>query len=263
MRNSKLVRRSQVGSIAEFAPVLFIFFMMILFPLINLIGYGTACATVGFIGTNCAQAAQNASSFGDALNAVETMSNNLLNSGFGRFANLKPVGGYKGCGVDLYLIEIDYTNNNRVTYGPNTGLPSNYDSAKIYEYQARCNYQIMPFLNLSGVPGIGSVPIVGKPSAMAYNSCRSSEHPEGLNLLASTGSGSSGGGGGGGSSSGGSSGGSTGGSSAGSSSGSGSGGTTSSGSGAPASSGGSGSGSGTGGSTGIGGMGGGPGPSGP
>jgi hypothetical protein len=187
MRNSKLVRRSQIGSVAEFAPVLFIFFMMILFPLINLIGYATACATVSFIGTNCAQAAQNASSYGDALKAVETMSNNLLNSGFGKFANLKPVGGYNGCGVDVYLIEIDYTNNTRVTHGPTTPLPGTYDSAKIYEYQARCNYQIMPFLNLSGVPGIGSVPIVGKPSAMAYNSCRSSEHPEGLNLLASTG----------------------------------------------------------------------------
>ncbi len=186
MRNSKLGRRNQVGSAAEFAPVLFVFFMMVLFPLINLIGYGTACATVSFIGTNCAQAAQNASSFGDALNSVETMSNNLLNSGFGKFANLKPVGGYKNCGVDLYLIEIDYSNNTRVTHGPNTGLPSNYDTAKIYEYQARCNYQIAPFLNLSGVPGIGSVPIVGKPSSMAYNSCRSSEHPEGLNLLAST-----------------------------------------------------------------------------
>ncbi len=186
MRNSKLVRRNQIGSIAEFAPVLFIFFMMILFPLINLIGYATACATVSFIGTNCAQAAQNSSSFGDALSSVQTMSNNLLNSGFGKFANLKPVGGYNNCGVDLYLIEIDYTNNTRVTHGPNTGLPTPYDSAKIYEYQARCNYQIMPFLNLSGVPGIGSVPIVGQPSAMAYNSCRSSEHPEGLNLIAST-----------------------------------------------------------------------------
>ena len=183
----KLQRRSQVGSAAEFAPVLFIFFMMILFPLINLIGYATACATVSFIGTQCAGAAQNASSMGDALNAVETMSNSLVNSGFGRFANLQPTGGYKGCGVDVYLIEIDYSANNRVTYGPNTGLPSTYDPAKIYEFQARCNFQINPFLNLSGVPGIGSVPIVGKPSSMAYNCCRSSEHPEGLNLLASTG----------------------------------------------------------------------------
>lgn len=182
MRNSKLVRRSQIGSVAEFAPVLFIFFMMILFPLINLIGYATACATVSFIGTNCAQAAQNASSYADALNAVETMSKNLTNSGFGRFANLQAVGGYKGCGVDLYLIEIDYINNNRIVHGPNTGLPTPYDSSRIYEYQARCNFLINPFLNLSGVPGIGSVPIVGKPSAMASNCCRNAEHPEGLNL---------------------------------------------------------------------------------
>lgn len=218
MRKPKLQRRSQTGSIAEFAPVLFIFFMMILFPLINLIGYGTACATVQFIGTNCASAAQNAASFGDALSAVETMSNGLCSSGFGKFANLSPQGGYKGCGVDVYLIEIDYSNNNRQTYGPNTGLPHPYDSSKIYEYQTRCNFQINPFLNLSGVPGIGSVPIVGKPSFMASNSCRSSEHPEGLNLLASgpvTGPGGGGGGGGGGSSTGGSTGGTSGGASGG------------------------------------------------
>ncbi len=189
MRKPILQRRSQSGSVAEFAPVLFIFFMMILFPLINLIGYGTACATVQFIGTNCATAAQNASSFGDALNAVESMSNGLLNSGFGKFANLKPQGGVNGCGVDVYLIEIDYSNNTRTTYGPNLALPHPYDSNKIYEYQARCNFQVNPFLNLSGVPGIGSVPIVGQPSAMASNACRSSEHPEGLSLLASGGGG--------------------------------------------------------------------------
>lgn len=184
MRKSKLQRRSQTGSIAEFAPVLFIFFMMILFPLINLIGYGTACATVQFIGTNCATAAQNAASYADALTAVENMSKGLTSSGFGKFANLSPQGGYKNCGVDLYLIEIDYSNNNRQTYGPNTELPHAYDSSKIYEYQARCNFQINPFLNLSGVPGIGSVAIIGKPSAMASNACRSAEHPEGLSSIA-------------------------------------------------------------------------------
>jgi hypothetical protein len=184
MRKSKLQRRSQTGSIAEFAPVLFIFFMMVLFPLINLIGYGTACATVQFIGTNCATAAQNAASYNDALSAVENMAKGLTGSGFGKFANLSPKGGYKNCGVDLYVIEIDYSNNNRQTYGPNTELPHAYDSSKIYEYQARCNFQINPFLNLSGVPGIGSVPIVGQPSAMASNACRSAEHPEGLSSIA-------------------------------------------------------------------------------
>jgi len=183
MRKSQFRRRNQVGSIAEFAPVLFVFFMMILFPLINLIGYATACATISFIGTNCAQVAQNSATFGDALDAVYAMSNNLCNSGFGKFANLTPVLGYKGCGVDVYLIEIDYSTNTRLTYGPNTGLPHNYDNTKIYEYQTRCNFQINPYLNLSGVPGIGSVPIVGKPSSMAFNCCRNSEQPEGLNTL--------------------------------------------------------------------------------
>ncbi|HNB23512.1 MAG TPA: hypothetical protein PKZ32_13910 [Candidatus Melainabacteria bacterium] len=251
MRNTHLRRRSQTGSIAEFAPVLFIFFMMILFPLINLIGYGTACATVQFIGTNCATAAQNASSFGDALNSVESMSKGLVNSGFGKFANLSPQGGYKGCGVDVYLIEIDYSNNNRLTYGPNTGLPHPYDSTKIYEYQTRCNFQVNPFLNLAGVPGIGSVPIIGKPTAMASNSCRSSEHPEGLDQLASAGGG--GGGGGGGSSTGG---GAVGGGGAGGGAGAG-GGTGGAGGGAGGAGGGVGAGGGTGGAGGAGGAGGG------
>ena len=184
MRKFKTTRRNQIGSIAEFAPVLFIFFMMILFPLINLIGYATACATVSFIGTNCAQAAQNAASYDDALKACEAMAKGLTSSGFGKFANLVPQGGYKGCGVDLYLIEINYASDTRQTFGPNTELPHAYDASKIYEFQARCNFRINPFLNLSGVPFIGSVPIVGKPSAMASNCCRNAEHPEGLSSVA-------------------------------------------------------------------------------
>ncbi|MBC8000358.1 MAG: hypothetical protein IAF58_20545 [Leptolyngbya sp.] len=191
MSSSKLVfkGRSKRGSIAEFAPVLFIFFMMVLFPLINLIGYGTAVATVFFIGTNCAQAAETATSYPDALSSMHATALKLMNSGFGKFARLSPGGGggYNNCGADLYVIDIDYSTNTRVVSAANMQPAFTYEPNHIYEFQVVCNYQINPFLNLAGVPGIGSVPIVGKPCNTSFSSCRNAEHPEGVMAAGGTG----------------------------------------------------------------------------
>lgn len=155
---------------------------MVLFPLINLIGYGTAVATVFFIGTNCAAAAETATSYPEALTNMKNTADKLLNSGFGKFARLTPggSGGFQSSGADLYVIDINYSTNTRTVSAANTQPTFYYQSGHIYEFQVVCNYQINPFLNLAGVPGIGSVPIVGKPCNASFQTCRNAEHPEGV-----------------------------------------------------------------------------------
>jgi len=49
------------GQMAEFAPALFIFLLITLFPLINLIGYATGVGTVQLIARQTAQAAGSSS----------------------------------------------------------------------------------------------------------------------------------------------------------------------------------------------------------
>lgn len=196
----RLTRRSSgAASVAEFGPVLFIFLLIVLFPLINLIGYGAGVATVGLITTQAGVAAQNSLTYSQALTDVESTVTAMTNSGFGKFARLRPVNGYNGCGADVYVIVTNFKTKQSQTYGPNTPYPGTIDESNyIYEYYINTNFRLDPFLNLSGLPFIGNVPIVGASSALTWNINRNAEHPDGLNTIASGGSGGGGSGTGGG-----------------------------------------------------------------
>lgn len=166
---------------AEFAPVLFVFFMIILFPLINLIGVGTGVATVALITSQAASMAGDSATLGDALTAMENTSTNLASSGFGKFAHLKAVGGSNNTGCDLYVVVTDISNNAAYSFGPNTSFPNPVDDTQcLYEYRVRSTFDVGPFLNLSGVPGFGGVPGLGVPARIAWSNEKNVEHPEGI-----------------------------------------------------------------------------------
>lgn len=182
IRTRSGVRRSTgSGAIAEFAPVLFIFFLVILFPLINLIGFATSSATVYMITRQAASIAGSSTTWQDAVKGMEQETTKWKNSGFGAFANITPIGGSSGTGADLYIAATNLSSN-VTTYSPaNSGLGTPADNQNnIYEYQIRTKFQINPWLNMSGMPFIGSVPIVGKPAGCSYSANSNVEHPEGL-----------------------------------------------------------------------------------
>lgn len=181
-RKVRNVRRpTGSGAIAEFAPVLFIFFLVILFPLINLIGFATSSATVLMITRQAASIAGSSTTWQDALNGMDQEIKKWKNSGFGKFANITPLGGYNGSGADMYIASTNLSSGG-TTYGTkNSGLGGPADTQNnIYEYQIRTQFTINPWLNMSGMPFIGSVPIVGKPANCAYVANSNAEHPEGL-----------------------------------------------------------------------------------
>src|SRR5262245_14537088 len=98
MRSRNLFRRkrNQVGSggaAAEFAPALIIFFLVILFPLINLIMFATGYGTGYLCAKQCASRASTQNTFTDALNVVQQESATFVASGFGQFTKLAPIGG--------------------------------------------------------------------------------------------------------------------------------------------------------------------------
>jgi hypothetical protein len=182
IRKHRHIRRcTGSGAIAEFAPVLFIFFLVILFPLINLIGFATSSATVLMITRQSASIAGASTTWQDAVAGMEQETTKWKNSGFGKFANITPVGGANGCGADLYIAQTNLSSGN-TTYGSkNSGLGAPADTQNnIFEYQIRTQFRINPWLNMSGMPFIGSVPIVGQPANCAYIANSNVEHPEGL-----------------------------------------------------------------------------------
>lgn len=195
MRNK---RNRRIGSAltAEFGPALIIFFLVILFPMINLIGLAMGAGTLYIMAVECATKAGNATNFQDALASAQTSANSYAASGFGQFAKLTPVGGYNGSGMDLYVTDTNINTNVSTTNGPNTPFVSSAidPSTYLYSYDAKVNYNVGPFMNMGAVPWIGGVPGIGVPAQLSFTVSRNVEHPE--TLIAGGGGGGGGAGGG-------------------------------------------------------------------
>lgn len=169
------------SSLAEFGPACFVFFLVILFPLINLIAFATGAATVALLTTQCAATASQGPKYQTMLGDMEQLALRIAASGFGQFAKLKPVAGYKGTGTDLYVVVTDVQNGTPYYFGPNTGFNNLVDpSVALFEVECRSKFDVGPFLNMAGMPFIGSIPIVGKPARLTWNCSRVVEHLESL-----------------------------------------------------------------------------------
>ncbi len=177
--------RSKHGSgIAEFIPALFVFLFIIALPLINLLTFTMGYANVSLLGTQCAVDAANASSYPDALSKVQSRANSIVTSPMGRFAKMAPIGGYLGCGVNVFIVETDINTNVVKEYGPNTKMTAAYDPTnKIYEYVIRTNFNIGPFMSLGAIPWIGGIPMIGVPTPVSTAAHRAVEHSEAISLL--------------------------------------------------------------------------------
>ncbi|MBI5173003.1 MAG: hypothetical protein HY986_08945 [Candidatus Melainabacteria bacterium] len=183
-------RRRNIGAsaqMAEFAPAFMIFILVIMLPFINLLSFATGYASLAFLAQNSAVQASNSSTYAQALQEMSNSANQTKSSGIGQFAKLAPVGGFNGCGCDLFITETDLTTKVSTQYGPNTGVTVTPDPTnKIYEFQVRATYDIGPFLNLGSVPFVSSVPLVGAPVRITISSHRAAEHTDALSFLAGT-----------------------------------------------------------------------------
>jgi hypothetical protein len=163
---------------SEFPVALLVFFFFAVFPLINLMLYAAACATVAFITTQAADSAASQSDYATSLTSMQTVTTNLTNSGWGKFARLTPVGGYSSSGANLWLVETKIVGGATNLYGPNTPDPNAPDPKNnLYEYRVVTNFDIAPFVNLSAVPFIGSVPLIGAVAHLSYTVERNVEYP--------------------------------------------------------------------------------------
>ena len=180
MRNHRS-RRSQKGSLIEFAPVLFILFSLILMPIIDLIALGTGTATLVLLTHKSATQAANSADYDTALEKMVQETNSDLKSGFAQFALIKPVKGYQNCGTDLWVKATNYRSGTTVNFGPNTPVPPPVDlSNNIYEYTARATCEVGPLVNMGLIPFLAGVPGLGRPATITFDATRSVEHPNGL-----------------------------------------------------------------------------------
>lgn len=177
--------RNQVGagaSSAEFAPALIIFFLVILFPLINLIMFAAGFGTGYLCAKQCASRAGTQSTYTEALQVVQQESATFVASGFGQFAKMVPQGGAGGSGVNLSVVSTPYGGGGSTVSPANTPLgAAATPNSNTYEYRVDATYNIGPFMDLSMLPWIGTVPGLGPPARMTFTATSTAESPEGLN----------------------------------------------------------------------------------
>ncbi len=179
---AKVINRTQRGSaIAEFPVALFFLLVLVLFPMINLVLFAGSMATNMFFARYVAGRASVCHNFDDMLVVADKEGQDLVNSGFGKFAKLKPVGGLGGHGVDLYVYVINTGTNNLVQYGPNTTVAPPIDPVKnVYEVAAQTCYDVGPIMDLSSAPFIGRIPLIGQPARITFTAHRAVEDPNAI-----------------------------------------------------------------------------------
>ena len=183
MRSSK---RSKKGSaIAEFGPSLWIFFILIVIPLVDLASLMWGIGTCMIIANLSVRQAAGARTYTEAINIVNKTEDDLSN--FKAFAVVTPTGGGPR-GVKLQVISnpIAGAAGTPTIYTPPPApnrIPVDRATleANLYHYQVICSYDVSPLMNFNGMPFFSGVPGLGAPVPVTYDGTASVEHPEGLN----------------------------------------------------------------------------------
>jgi len=144
--------------------------------------FAANCGTVALLTRNAAAAASTSPTYGQALTAAQASVTNDLSGGFGKFSKLTANGGINNSGVDLYVVATNLSGGANQVYGPNVPPPSVDTTNFIYEYRASSSFTLPPFVNMSNVPFIGSVPVVGAAVPFNFVAERAVEDVSGLGI---------------------------------------------------------------------------------
>ncbi len=187
--NSSLKNKycSKGSAIAEFAPALMVLFLIIIFPLINFLGMASASMSINTMVNNLAVQVSKTLSFNEALQILRTNSSSLNQSGLAKFAKSVPIGGYQNLGVDLYIVQMNISasdDDGSIAQISDANQPWNKNqinlSNYIYQYKLVGRYSLIPFICMSNIPLLNSIPGLGAPWNYTTQTLVSVEHPSGL-----------------------------------------------------------------------------------
>ena len=181
------------SELAQFPVVLYVLFLLVLFPLLNLVGLLVA-ATTQYLATNdlAAKAATQAD-YTSSLNSMLNEAAQFQSTGLSKFVQLEPAGGYVGCGDDLYVLATDIGSGVVISSSADQPITQTIDTSKsMYELQVQSTYSVSPLTNLAAIPFLGNVPGLGQPATLSFTANRPVEHPGGLQATATSGGGGGG-----------------------------------------------------------------------
>lgn len=160
--------------------VLLLFFVL---PLIDLLSLASGAGVLLLENMQQATKASQQQSFSDALAVLPDEANRFSTTGLCRYLSLQPIAGYRNTGTDLYICADSFRTGDQASkvFPDNQPLPPPIDtSTYVYELCAKTTYYIYPLVSLHAVPFIGSVPGLGLPVAIKFETRRMIEHPLGF-----------------------------------------------------------------------------------
>ncbi|HEY9760647.1 MAG TPA: hypothetical protein V6C97_36145 [Oculatellaceae cyanobacterium] len=145
--------RSMAGT-TSLELVLFTFALItfIVLPIADMLADVAGCGLAQQTTEQITQITTSAASLEKVLDTLVSCSAQVLGSPAAGWLKLKPNGGYKNCGADLYLVETNiYTGAAR--YYPVDNIPGKLDRAdNNYECCVQTKFQVGPFLELKYLP---------------------------------------------------------------------------------------------------------------
>ncbi len=179
-------RRRKTGTaMAEFGPAMWIFFVLIVFPLIDLASFLAGVSSVMLVANMGARQAAPCGTYTDAVNSVKTTYDNLKM--FRDFAKMSPsVSGappLDNTGTNISCVVTETSSGKQQVYHKGDKVPNDSQSLadNIYQYQVTSSYNVSPLFNFNGIPVLGDVPGLGAPVPVEFTATAAVEHPEGLN----------------------------------------------------------------------------------
>jgi hypothetical protein len=186
-RSGRRTLRNDRGSseLSEFAPVLYIVFLIILMPLLDLVCVFVAGA-VQYLATNdLAAKAATQPSYSSALNSMANEAYQFQSNGLAQFVQMVPEGGYTGCGDDLYVLVTDLASGTVTSSAADQPIGQTINTqTNMYEISVKSAYSVGPLVSLAAVPILQNIPGLGKPVTLCFSANRPVEHPGGLQSAA-------------------------------------------------------------------------------
>jgi len=170
--------KSQRGTTADIPLALFTLLFALVLPLADIIGLVTGAGLSFMLTQESATRAVSQRKFEDALLSVNELAAQALKSSVCKFIRMKPVGGYKDNGIDLYVVAANYRTDVSQRFGPNKPIEVAIDpSTFLYRYSVTAIYQVGPIVDLSFVPLFAETPGLGKPAVFRFTAARTIEDP--------------------------------------------------------------------------------------
>jgi hypothetical protein len=171
----KRSQRSHNGSTAEFAPALLVLFVIMVFPLIDLLAVAVGYADAWVLSVRWASIAAGSTGIESGTSLVERDCTKSMQTGLANLVKLSVPD------IRVYGVRTKVMDGSVEYIGPRERAnPPLNTTDYVYEYMTKAQFEQQPFVTMGGLPGLQSVPGLGAPFKYTLSQMRAVEHLEGL-----------------------------------------------------------------------------------